>query len=76
MDWTKMVQELDQIKECNEKLKHTLQLQLKENDRLKVCPRFTVKSERFHPCKSPTLTLLPGGDGGPADQADGDRATP
>ncbi|XP_037547585.1 calcium-binding and coiled-coil domain-containing protein 2 [Nematolebias whitei] len=34
-DWINMVQEMDQIKEHNEKLKHTLQLQLKENDRLK-----------------------------------------
>lgn len=52
-----MVKELDQVKEQNEKLRLTLQLQLKENDRLKVCPHFTVKPERLHQCKKPNADV-------------------
>lgn len=63
-----MVITMDQIKEHNEKLKHTLQLQLKENDRLKVRPHFTVKSKLLYERESLTLTLPPGGDGDPATE--------
>lgn len=65
---TKLVIEMDQIKEQNEKLKHTLQLQLKENDRLKVCPHFSVNSKLLYERESLTLILPPGGECDPSTE--------
>lgn len=42
---TNLVREMDQIREDNEQLRNTLQLQQQENERLKVCQEFTPETE-------------------------------
>lgn len=52
----KLIKEMDQVKEHNEKLKNTLQLQMKETDRLKVCHQFVVKLKLN--CRDEKLNLM------------------
>lgn len=70
---SKLIDEMDQIRAENEKLRNLLQLQKQDNNRLKVRLIFIHKSyfSLNEMCESLPLVALPGGVGDQAHQADG-----